>query len=315
MNKHYDVMVVGELNIDIILNQLDQFPVMGKEVLSQQLNITLGGSSAIFASNISTLGSSVGFVGKVGLDNFGDHVISSLKSRGVDTQYIVRSDKEKTGVTVVLNFLEERAMVTYQGAMKSLTIHDVEEESFNRARHLHVSSIFLQTELLKDVVQLFKKAKDMGLTTSLDPQWDPAEAWNIDLKKLMKYVDVFMPNASELKALTRTNDLKQALKLVEQFENTVVIKDGINGAYLWNGTKLHHQNAFRNEYVVDSIGAGDSFNAGFIHQFLQKKSLEECLEYGALIGAVNTCRHGGTGAFESLSIVKSIAQSTFKYSF
>lgn len=313
MNKEYDVLVVGELNIDIILNKMDQFPMIGKEVLAEQLKITLGSSSAIFASNISTLGSSVAFLGKLGIDNFGDQIILNLKSRGVDTDFILRSEHDRTGVTVAFNFNEERAMVTYPGAMKNLTIQDVNNDALLQSRHLHVSSVFLQTRLVKDIVQLFKSAKEMGLTTSMDPQWDPAEEWDIDLNDLMKYVDVFLPNATELMALTHTNDLQQALKFIQKFKNTIVVKDGSNGAFLWSGSKLIHQVAFLNTQVVDSIGAGDSFDAGFIHLYIKQKPLAECLEFGALTGAINTCREGGTGAFEDITLVKTIAQSTFNY--
>src|SRR3954470_3310857 len=121
MKKLYDVVVVGELNIDLILNQIDTFPALGKEILSNHMTLTLGSSSAIFACNISTLGSAVAFVGKLGHDNFGDHILSSLKSKGVDTTHILHTVKHNTGATIVLNYSEDRSMVTYPGAMRYLT--------------------------------------------------------------------------------------------------------------------------------------------------------------------------------------------------
>ena len=72
MKKQFDVLVIGELNVDIILHNIDNFPEVGKEVLAQQMTLTLGSSSAIFASNISSLGASVAFLGKIGNDEFGD---------------------------------------------------------------------------------------------------------------------------------------------------------------------------------------------------------------------------------------------------
>jgi sugar/nucleoside kinase (ribokinase family) len=313
MQKQFDVLVVGELNVDLILNQIDKFPEIGKEMLAGNMNLTLGSSSAIFASNLSTLGTKVAFAGKLGHDNFGDHIISSLKSRGVDTQFILRSVKHSTGATIVLNFGEDRAMVTYQGAMKYLSIGDVPAYALLASSHLHLSSIFLQTGLASDLVALFQKAKKHGLTTSVDPQWDPAEKWDVDLERLLPHVDVFMPNIKELCALTGTDSLEEGLRIVKPYCNVVVVKNGSEGAFLWDGHGIIHQQPFLNKEVVDSIGAGDSFDSGFIHKFLQGRPLPECLEFGALTGAINTTRPGGTNAFENLNLVKTIAQSSFNY--
>lgn len=315
MEKHFDVLVVGELNVDLILNTIDKFPEIGKEVLAHQMTLTLGSSSAIFASNLSTLGTKVTYAGKIGRDNFGDHIISSLQAKGVDTSNIIHTPQHNTGATIVLNFSEDRAMVTYPGAMSHLTLEDISTERLLQARHLHLSSIFLQQGIRKDIVALFQQAKTLGLTTSIDPQWDPSETWDLDLKALLPHVDIFMPNTAELKALTGIADLQKALAYIREFGNAFVVKNGSEGAYLWDGQSLYHQRAFLNTSVVDSIGAGDSFDAGFIHKFLQQRSWQECLEFGALTGAINTTRHGGTGAFENLNLVKTIAQSTFNYTF
>jgi sugar/nucleoside kinase (ribokinase family) len=315
MNKPYDVLVVGELNVDLILNQIDKFPEIGKEVLADNMTLTMGSSSAIFASNLSTVGSRVAFIGRLGHDNFGDLILSSLQARGVDTTHIVRATTHNTGATIVLNFGEDRAMVTYPGAMNHLTLHDVTPAVLQRARHMHLSSVFLQAGLTKDIVALFKRAKDAGLTTSMDPQWDPAEQWNVDLQQLLPHVDVFMPNINELKAFTRQDNLAAALDVIKPFARHVVVKHGSDGAYLWNGQALLHQPAFLNRDVVDSIGAGDSFDSGFIHKFISGADDQACLEFGALTGAINTTRAGGTGAFESLALVKTIAATTFNYTF
>jgi sugar/nucleoside kinase (ribokinase family) len=313
MNKKYDVVVVGELNVDLIANGLKQFPEIGKEMLAGQFLTTLGSSSAIFASNLSALGSRVAFSGKVGNDSYGDHILAALKSRGVEVGNIVRTGKQDTGVTIVLNYEEDRAMVTYPGAMAHFTLGDIPQTVLEQARHLHVSSVFLQEGLKQDLVPLFKKAKKLGLSTSLDPQWDPLEKWEIDWRTLLRYVDIFMPNQAELKALTQSPAIAEAIGSLTDSFNILVVKNGREGAVLRAGSDSIHQPAFLNNAVVDSIGAGDSFNAGFIHSFLQGKTLKECLEYGALMGAVNTTSSGGTLAFENMSRVKEIARSSFHY--
>jgi sugar/nucleoside kinase (ribokinase family) len=315
IDKKYDVIVVGELNVDLILNQIENFPSVGKEVLANQMTLTLGSSSAIFASNLSVLGSSVTYIGKLGNDNFGDHIINALRDKGVDTSNIIFSGDKATGATIVLNYMEDRAMVTYPGAMSELTILDITDEALLSAKHLHVSSVFLQHGLKPDLVQLFKRAKGLGLTTSMDPQWDPAEEWDIPLPDLLPYVDIFMPNVAELKAFTRARDLETSVRFINKSANTIVIKDGNKGAYLCEGETFVHQPAFLNTNVVDSIGAGDSFDAGFIHRFIQGQPARKCLEFGALTGAISTTANGGTGAFETASHVKEIARSSFNYTF
>lgn len=313
-NKVYDVLVAGELNVDIILNHLNKFPEMGKEVLAEQMTITLGSSSAIFASNLSVLGTRVAFAGALAKDQFGNQILSSLREKGVVTDHIVFTKDRSTGATIALNFDEDRAMITYPGAMSVFSLEDVPEKLFSESKHLHVSSIFLSVKLKEQVCKLFRKAKSFGLTTSLDPQWDPEEQWDIDFKSLLPDVDVFLPNESELLALTGSVSTEEAVKKIQGYSNNIlIVKSGRNGAFLWKGEESIHQPAFLNEKVADSIGAGDSFDAGFIHQFIQGKSLRQCLEFAALTGAINTTRAGGTTAFQNFEQVKAIAQSTFNY--
>lgn len=311
--KEYDVLVAGELNVDIILNHISQFPALGKEVIADKMTITLGSSSAIFASNLSVLGSKVAFAGTLAHDQFGDIILKSLQSRGVETRYIGYADSLGTGATLALSFGEDRAMVTYPGTMTLFSIQDIPDDLLRRSRHLHVSSIFLSTALKKDVGKLFRKAKSLGLTTSLDPQWDPEEKWDIDFKSLLPDVDVFIPNENELSALTGISDMERAVDQLKPYANIIIAKCGREGAFLWHDQEHIHQPAFLNSSVVDSIGAGDSFCAGFVHCFIQKKSFKECLEFAALTGAINTTRAGGTTAFESLDGVKTIAESSFNY--
>ncbi len=315
MNKRFDVIVVGELNVDLILDRIDQFPQPGKEVLADQMVLTLGSSAAIFASNIRTLGVSVSFVGKLGKDQFGDFILQRLEEKGVHTGNILAAPGHFTGATIILNVDTDRAMVTSPGAMNDLSINDIRKEVLALGRHLHVSSVFLQQGLRKDIVALLKTAKKLGLSTSVDPQWDPLEKWDLDLKSVLEYTDVFLPNMAEIKALARAEKSSDALEFVKGFNAIIVVKDSVNGAYAWNGKELLHQPAYLNNSPVDSIGAGDSFDAGFMDGYLKNRPLEECLRLGALMGAVNTTAPGGTAAFDSMESVKKVAFKAFNYSF
>ena len=311
--KEFDVIVVGELNVDIILNRIDRFPEIGKEILAGSLDLTLGSSSAIFASNLSSLGSRVAFIGKIGKDEFASTVLDNLKSKMVNTSNIFTSETHNTGATIVLNFDQDRAMVTYPGAMGDLKLEDIDWEFLSTASHLHFSSIFLQPGIRNDLPLLFSKAKSLGLTTSFDPQWDPSEKWNVNLSELLPQLDVFMPNLTEFTLLTGTSSLEDGIKHIKQYapELTLVVKNGVNGAFGWDGAEILHQPAFLNKNVVDCIGAGDSFNAGFLHKFTSGASLAECMEYGALTGAVSTAKAGGIGAFETREIMRNLAAKLF----
>ncbi len=309
-----EVIVIGELNVDLILNGMEQFPAIGKEILAQSMNLTLGSSSAIFAGNLSTLGTSVAFIGKIGNDGFASVVLDSLNAKGVNTSCIIQSATLNTGATIVLNYDQDRANITYPGAMEDLKLEDIDFGFLSTARHLHFSSIFLQPGIHENLPLMFAKAKSLGLTTSLDPQWDPAEKWNVDLLELLPVLDIFLPNMAEFLLLTSSASLEEGIGKIEKIAPTLilVVKDGANGAYGWKAGKLIHQPAFLNTLVVDCIGAGDSFNAGFIHAFIQGNPVEKCLETGALTGAVSTTRHGGTGAFENFEGVRKIASDNFK---
>lgn len=310
-----DVIVIGELNVDIILNDIDSFPVIGKEIIANSMTVTLGSSSAIFASNLSSLFVRVAFIGKIGDDNFTRVVMSSLENKKVDTSHIIKSNSLCTGATIVLNYDQDRANVTYPGAMNDLHLEDIDFNFLSTARHMHFSSCFMQPGIRNDLATLFRRAKELNLTTSFDAQWDPEEKWDLPLEDLLPYVDVFLPNIKEFKFLTRSSSVEEGIRKIKDFAHCVVIKNGIHGAMAWDGKDLIYQQAFKNELVVDCIGAGDSFNAGFIRDFINKEPLKKCLETGVLTGAINTTMAGGTAAFENMETIQKIALERFKFAF
>lgn len=311
--KQFDVLVVGELNIDLILNGLQQFPEVGKEILADKMIYTLGSSSAIFASNLSMLGISVNYCGCIADDDFGKKILHDLNAKGVHTNNIIRSKTAATGITVVLNAEQNRAMVTYGGAMNELREEDVTDDMLKYAKHLHVSSMFIQPALKPGLVTLFKRAKAFGLTTSLDPQWDSYEKWECDWENLLPGVDVFLPNAEELKNITKKETIKDAIASLRDIANIIAVKNSVEGATAFYKDEVIEQPAFINHEFADAIGAGDSFDAGFIKQFITDKTLKECIELGAICGALNTTAYGGTAAFESLDAIKKIALQKFNY--
>lgn len=311
MTKEFDLLVVGELNVDLILDEIKSFPEIGTEILADKMTVSLGSSSAIFASNISALGTKTAFAGMIGKDDFGQLVLDSLSSKEVSTQYITVDESRKTGITVALNYGEDRAMVTYPGAMKQYSLKNIPIEAFNSARHLHLSSLFLQDNLKKDVIELFQKAKQAGMTTSLDVQWDPDGRWDVDFEKLLPLVDVFLPNKNELFAITKTTVLEKALKSLQVITNVIAVKMGDEGSVLFENGKIVYHKAYKNNKIKDAIGAGDSFNAGFIHSMLKGFDSNYCMGRGNLMGAINTTERGGTGAFYNLNDINQRAEHFF----
>jgi len=311
--KKYDVLVIGELNVDLILNNIEAFPRIGTERLAQDMQLVMGSSSAIFACNLSILGPKVAFLGKIGNDEFGELVMNTLETKSVSTEFIICSNQFKTGATIVLNYGEDRAMITHPGAMEHLTIEDITPEILDLCSHIHISSVFLQPGIHHNLPEILKLAKSMNITTSLDTQWDPLEKWDLNLKELLPMVDVFLPNIQEFLALTKSEDIQKAVEAVKVNSNIIAVKMGNKGSLgLFKG-KSFMANPFLNKEVVDAIGAGDSFNAGFIFKYLQNVALIECLQFGNLAGAINTTAPGGTAAFESYNKVKDIARKRFNF--
>ena len=313
MNKKFDVIVIGELNVDLIMNQLQSFPETGKEKLAEKMSLTLGSSSAIFASNLAALGMKVSFVGKIGNDIFGNFCKNQLCEKGVDTSMLIQSDALQTGATVILNFGEDRAMITHQGAMKNLGIEDITIEMLSTAKHLHFSSYFLQPGFKYNLHNLFRMAKDAGLTTSLDVQWDPVEEWDFDYKKVLPHVDIFLPNETELLKLTGAASIDAALNVINDYGKFILVKQGKQGSLLSYKNKTVRGKSFLNDKVVDAIGAGDSFNAGFVFKFIKEFPPEDCQVFGNLVGAISTTKPGGTAAFINYDETLKIAKAKFAY--
>ena len=308
MTKRYDIVALGELNIDLILNDIQGFPEIGKEIIADHCTMTLGSSTAIFAANASSLGTKVAFLGLVGTDDFGDFIERSLRERGVDTGLLLRTSEHDSGITVCMSYAQDRANVTFPGSMNYLGYEQVKELDFSCAKHVHISSVFLQEQLKKDLVPILKHIRKGGATISMDTQWDPAEKWDLPWDEVLLLVDVFMPNAQELEALTGEADLEKAIAAVSGKVKTLVVKNGSKGSIMVSGGSRRAVPALLNPEPVDCIGAGDSFNAGFVAAFVKGCPLPDCQDNGNLTGAISTTAAGGTGAFSSPEAIEAAAK-------
>ena len=292
----FDFSVVGELNLDLVLYGLPAEFELDREHLATDLGMTLGSSSAIFAHNLALLGNRVGFHSAIGDDPLGELCLQRLAESGTDVSAVKRFSGEKTGLTVILPRPVKRYILTYPGVMAEMGFEDLDLERIFSAKHLHVSSLFLQRALRPKIAELFRLAKQSGVTTSLDTNDDPEGRWDLNLAEVLKCVDVLLPNETEACRLARRDEPQAALRVLADYVPLVAMKLGDKGAIARRGTEEVTAPPFRTE-PVDTIGAGDSFDAGFLHEYIRGASLEACLRLGNLTGALSTTRQGGTEAF------------------
>ena len=287
------ILVIGELNVDIVATGLRSMPELGTEILVEDCQLTLGSASAIFAAGIAKLGYNVTFVSQVGRDYFGDFCIRALKQSGVSTRHVRRRADEKTGVTIALSGMRDRALITYAGAVATLKADSINETLMARHDHLHLTSYYLQTGLRPSFGHLLRHAKALGLTTSFDPNSDPSDRWDSKIDAVLTYVDALFVNEREAIKLTRSSTLNAALKTLAAKVNCAVIKRGARGATAMQSEKRFNDSGFKIR-AVDTTGAGDSFDAGFLSAYLRKAPLDECLRIGNACGALSAMSVGGT---------------------
>ncbi|MGA8151927.1 MAG: carbohydrate kinase family protein [Terriglobales bacterium] len=301
----FDVTVAGELNLDLILYGLPEPLPLEREVLADRMTLTLGSSSAIVAHNLAALGSRVGFQSRIGDDPLGQIALDRLAQAGADVSLVrLAPGAVKSGLTVILQHPGGRNILTYPGTIAELRAGDLDFDYLSGARHFHLSSYYLQTGLRPHLPELFQKLKARGLTISLDTNDDPEDLWQGGLQGLLRFVDVFLPNRREACRIAGTDDLESAVTQLAAMVPIVVVKTGRDGAIAVQG-KERFRSPGLSVTSVDPVGAGDSFNAGFLHQYVRGADLSLCLAYGNLAGAFSTTRPGGTEAFRDREYLES----------
>ncbi|HEU0293686.1 MAG TPA: carbohydrate kinase family protein [Anaerolineales bacterium] len=338
--QKFDILVAGEINPDLILAG-DVQPEFGQvEKLLDSATLTIGSSSAIFACGAARLGLKVGFIGVCGEDVFGRFMLEEMSRRGLDIENVIVHPGGSTGLSVILNRASDRAILTHPGLMAELTASDVSDALLQDARHLHVASYFLQTNLQPDLPALFRRAHSFGLTTSLDTNYDPSEGW-LGFDELLSVTDVFLPNKTEALSITKSSDLESAARgLAEKMQandvvrndipqvsglagrphsrtvahrdgvrdhpappfaaKVVAVKLGAEGALACHNKDSVTRASSISVNVVDTVGAGDSFDAGFLYGYLNAWPVEKSLRLACVCGALSTQQAGGTAGQPTL---------------
>jgi sugar/nucleoside kinase (ribokinase family) len=304
MQKRFDVTIAGEINLDLILYGLPAVMPTERELLASDFRLTLGSSSAIVAHNLAALGLSVGFITRLGDDALGSIALERLAERGVDLSCVKRvSGGTSTGVTILLDHEGKRHILTYPGTMFEMDAADLDMAYLASGRHFHLSSFFLHKALQSDLPRIFRQLKAEGLTLSLDTNDDPEESWGNGFDELLGIVDIFLPNEDEACRITGKPDAERAIEVLAKRVPLAAVKCGERGALVRAGTRRWQLPA-ASVTPVDTIGAGDSFNAGFLAAYLRGEAPDACAAFGNRTAALSTLRPGGTESFRDSELVK-----------
>jgi len=296
-----DLLVVGDCNPDLVLSGGDVEPAFGQvERLVDEAELTIGGSAAIAACGAARLGLETALASIVGDDPLGRFMLDALAERGVDVSGVVVRAEARTGVTVVLVRGSDRAMLTAPGTITELTPQLVDRRLLQAARHVHISSYFLQDGLRPGLTDLLREVRKAGASTSVDPNWDPSEHWDGGLLDLLGGVTILFVNAEEAKRIAHVEDVEEAGRKLSSAGTLVVVKLGADGGLAVSGDRVVRSPAVAVE-EVDAVGAGDSFDAGFLAGHIAGRPLEETLQLAAACGALSMRAAGGTAAQPTLA--------------
>ena len=292
----FDLTVAGELNLDLILYGLPDDLEPEKELLASDLALTLGSSSAIFAHNLAVIGNRVGFISRIGTDPLGKISLERLQAGGVDVSRVRAVEGQtKSGLTVIVTGSTSRRILTYPGAIFEMGYDDLDIDYLRSAKHFHLASFYLHRALRPRIPELFAQMKSAGLSTSLDTNDDPDDTWD-GLDDVLPLVDVLFVNEREACKIARMDNMEASVEKLAGLAKLVAVKLGRQGARVRQGRKEWTHPGFTVN-AIDPVGAGDSFDAGFLHKYIRGGNLQECLASGNLAGAFSTTRPGGTEAF------------------
>ena len=302
----FPVLVAGDANVDLVLRG-DVVPRFGQaEQLLDSGELVLGGSASITAAGLARLGVPTTLVARVGDDAFGRFTTDALAATGVNTSMIETDVTLPTGISVILSAPGDRAILTVPGTIPTLGTASV-LAALGSARHVHFASYFLQPSLAAGLPNLLAELRSRGITTSLDTNWDPSETW-LGLRDVLPHLDLLLPNREELRALGAaigaapgSSDEDIARHLAARGPRIVVKAGGDGGWSVAHESPLSTAPGLSVD-VIDTTGAGDSFNAGYLAAIAHDIGDEtERLHWATTAGSLSTLGAGGTGAQATLA--------------
>ena len=283
-----DVVCLGQFTADVVVRSVEAFPEEGKAVFVDNISLHNGGCACNTAIALGKLGVETAVMGKVGCDAFGDFLIKVMNEAGLDTAAMVRSDSAKTSSTVVLiSPGGERSFLHYYGGNAKMSEADVDYSIVRRAKMLHVAAAFLVPGLDGEpMARVLAKARELGLTTSLDTAWDAEGRWMELVGPCLNHVDIFTPSIEEGQMLTGKQEPYEITQVfLDHGITTVVLKLGADGCYARTPEEQFTVPAFKVEEVVDTLGAGDAFTAGLLAAMVNGWDLKRSCTFANAVGA------------------------------
>jgi sugar/nucleoside kinase (ribokinase family) len=272
--------LLGDVNLDIILAGMGEFPSLGKEIDACEAVMKAGGSAANVAVVLAAQRFPVRLFGRVGDDRAGRLVCEELEHMGVSARGISFAAGERTGITVSLAFPAERMYVTFVGTLATTTLSHLEGGYIEKGSHLHLTSFFLQEALRPDVGPLLRRAREEGMSCSLDPGGDPSGKWDLsDIWENLRFLDFFLPNGEEIMGMTGAGNIREALRIFPREVEGVVVKAGSDGVYTRYLGEVEHRTALP-VTVADTTCSGDCFDAGFLAGILSGRSFADAVGLG-----------------------------------
>jgi ribokinase len=289
------LLFIGEINVDVLMGGMETPPVVDREVPCKTYEVAMGASTVISACAYASLGGSASFAGLAGEDAHGEFMLRGLREFGIDTTLVRRTREVRTGVTVNMICGGTRTQVTYPGTIEAYGGEGLDKAALARFDHIHFGGVYLETRLRPRIAGLLGTARSLGLTTSLDPQWDPAERW--------EYMDEWLPlltylfvNEGEAVSIAAAESPEEACRALACRTACPVVKTGSRGALVCEDGQVAAVPGFEVQ-VVDTTGAGDCFDAAFLYARLERKApLREAARFANAVAARSCTFAGGVAA-------------------
>lgn len=296
MQKKWDVYVYGDVNIDVVVPGVESLPEPGSEVDVPVMETFVGGGAALFTLGLAKLGLKPVFQGSIGKDMYGEYIRNLFKELGVDDCLLKDSDSKKTGISISFTTEKDRCFLTYRGTNEGISLKYMDLDKLPGAKHVHVTGYEGATNHA-EYLDMLTKIHAMGdVTVSFDVGWDMTGAWYEGIFDLLPMIDVLFMNETECRHYTRCDDIEAGARKLAEKAGMAVIKLGKTGAMAIRDGQKYFAPAYTVK-AVDTTGAGDSFNAGFVYGFLQGLPMEECLKCGNGCGALSVTQLGGNTGF------------------
>jgi len=302
-------LVIGDLNVDIVLNELKDYPELGKEIVAGSHFLDIGGSGGIFSAVLSGLGINTYIISKIGSDFLGKFLINKLKSYDVNINKLIIEDNKETGITINLSYREDKYQISSLGLVNSLNIDEVVFKNIKDIGHVHFTSYYMMNNLKKDYVKLIDNIKKVykNATFSLDTNDDPENRWGDEIYNILNNIDILFINKKEALKITKESDTSDALNKLKREVKTVVIKLGSKGYIARDGDSYYSGDSLSANFK-DSTGAGDNFDAGFIYGYMNNLDIEKSLKIANVVGTKSVEFPGGVGNKEKFSELKKLVR-------